>query len=287
MDAATRNRIEAIGRSLNRRVLEPLSAWQNMLHALSRPQPEPGSRPDQILFLRLDARGGWPRDRCRPAPPLARPDHSVRGHAGGAGAGSAGHLGHAARRRRCRSGVRLGVGRGPGGRAAFAVAGDPRRRREPVRLRRADPRLRRHRRLRRRHRPARRRLSRAVPGLRRRRAWPVHRDPPAAGGACAHRARAGGGRHPALRPARRCDGQRDAGRHLPHRGGELPARHRRDARRRRCAGPRIASGGVREGALGAAGYSASRTAHPSLGGRSEGATTTASRGCGCARRSAD
>ncbi len=35
MDAATRNRIEAIGRSLNRRVLAPLSAWQNMLHALT------------------------------------------------------------------------------------------------------------------------------------------------------------------------------------------------------------------------------------------------------------
>ena len=54
MDAATRNRIEAIGRSLNRRVLTPLSAWQNMLRALTEPPPEPGSRPDHILFLRLD-----------------------------------------------------------------------------------------------------------------------------------------------------------------------------------------------------------------------------------------
>lgn len=54
MDAATRNRIEAAGRSLNRRVLAPLSAWQNMLHALIEHQPEPGNRPHQILFLRLD-----------------------------------------------------------------------------------------------------------------------------------------------------------------------------------------------------------------------------------------
>ena len=54
MDAATRNRIEAAGRSLNRRVLMPLSAWQNMLHALTDDQAEPGSRQEQILFLRLD-----------------------------------------------------------------------------------------------------------------------------------------------------------------------------------------------------------------------------------------
>ena len=53
MDAATRNRIEAAGRSLNRRVLAPLSAWQNMLHALTEPRPEPGSRPADILFLRV------------------------------------------------------------------------------------------------------------------------------------------------------------------------------------------------------------------------------------------
>ncbi len=59
MDAATRNRIEAAGRSLNRRVLAPLSAWQNMLRALTEHQPEPGNRPHQILFLRLDrAEGG-------------------------------------------------------------------------------------------------------------------------------------------------------------------------------------------------------------------------------------
>ena len=53
MDAATRNRIEAAGRSLNRRVLMPLSAWQNMAQALTEAPAEPGSRPGQIMFLRL------------------------------------------------------------------------------------------------------------------------------------------------------------------------------------------------------------------------------------------
>jgi ATP-dependent DNA helicase DinG len=53
MDAATRNRIEAAGRSLNRRALNPLLAWQNMLHALAEQQPAPGTRPSQVLFLRL------------------------------------------------------------------------------------------------------------------------------------------------------------------------------------------------------------------------------------------
>ena len=49
MDAATRNRIEAAARSLNRRAVHPLSAWQGMLRALNRTalgarQP-PGSHP--------------------------------------------------------------------------------------------------------------------------------------------------------------------------------------------------------------------------------------------------
>jgi ATP-dependent DNA helicase DinG len=59
MDAATRNRIEAAGRSLSRRVLMPLSAWQTMLNSLAEPPAEPGSRPGQIMFLRLArAEGG-------------------------------------------------------------------------------------------------------------------------------------------------------------------------------------------------------------------------------------
>jgi ATP-dependent DNA helicase DinG len=59
MDSGTRNRIEAAGRSLNRRVLAPLSAWQTMLLSLAESRPEPGERPDEILFLRLArAEGG-------------------------------------------------------------------------------------------------------------------------------------------------------------------------------------------------------------------------------------
>ena len=65
MDAATRNRIEAAGRSLNRRALAPLSAWQNMLHTLTEPRPAAGKRPDHVLFLRVDrvdGGGGGARD---------------------------------------------------------------------------------------------------------------------------------------------------------------------------------------------------------------------------------
>jgi ATP-dependent DNA helicase DinG len=62
MDAATRNRIEAAGRSLNRRALNPLSAWQGMLRALSEPRPEPGHRPDHILFLRVQRASDGARD---------------------------------------------------------------------------------------------------------------------------------------------------------------------------------------------------------------------------------
>ena len=61
LDEATRNRIEAIGRSLTRRALNPLQAWQTMLWSLTEPQPEPGKRPTHVLFLRLDRRDG-PRD---------------------------------------------------------------------------------------------------------------------------------------------------------------------------------------------------------------------------------
>jgi ATP-dependent DNA helicase DinG len=58
LDEATRNRIEAIGRSLTRRALNPLQAWQSMLMSLTEAQPEPGQRPSHVLFLRLDRRDG-------------------------------------------------------------------------------------------------------------------------------------------------------------------------------------------------------------------------------------
>jgi len=56
MDAATRNRIEAIGRSLQRRALNPLSAWQSMLGMLSAPEPSPGTLSPYVAFFRLDHR---------------------------------------------------------------------------------------------------------------------------------------------------------------------------------------------------------------------------------------
>ncbi len=58
LDEATRNRIEAIGRSLLRRALNPLQAWQAMLWRLTEAPDEPGQRPGHVLFLRLDRRDG-------------------------------------------------------------------------------------------------------------------------------------------------------------------------------------------------------------------------------------
>jgi ATP-dependent DNA helicase DinG len=59
LDEATRNRIEAIGRSLTRRALNPLTAWTAMLKELTTPHAEPGQRPATILFLRLDRRDAF------------------------------------------------------------------------------------------------------------------------------------------------------------------------------------------------------------------------------------
>ena len=58
IDEVTRNRLEAIGRSLMRRALNPLQAWQTMLKSLAEPQTAPGERPTHIMFLRLDRRDG-------------------------------------------------------------------------------------------------------------------------------------------------------------------------------------------------------------------------------------
>ncbi len=62
MDAALRSRIEAACRSLRRRALDRLRAWQAMLRAVGEPPPEPGQRPDHVLFLRLDRREEGDRD---------------------------------------------------------------------------------------------------------------------------------------------------------------------------------------------------------------------------------
>jgi ATP-dependent DNA helicase DinG len=62
MDAATRHRIEATCRSLNRRALDPLRAWEAMLRAAAAPPPEPGRLPVHVHFLRLDRREAGDRD---------------------------------------------------------------------------------------------------------------------------------------------------------------------------------------------------------------------------------
>jgi ATP-dependent DNA helicase DinG len=58
LDAAMRNRIEAACRSIRRRSLDRLTAWQDMLRALAAEPPEPGARPRHVMFLRLDRRDG-------------------------------------------------------------------------------------------------------------------------------------------------------------------------------------------------------------------------------------
>jgi ATP-dependent DNA helicase DinG len=58
LEAAIRARIEGACRSLRRRALDPLAAWQEMLRAVSEPPPEPGTRPERVRFIRLDRRDG-------------------------------------------------------------------------------------------------------------------------------------------------------------------------------------------------------------------------------------
>ncbi len=58
MDSPTRLRIEATGRSLLRRAIQPLGAWQAMLRSLAAPPAEPGVRAEHVLFLRLERRSG-------------------------------------------------------------------------------------------------------------------------------------------------------------------------------------------------------------------------------------
>jgi len=62
LDEATRNRIEAACRSLKRRAIDPLAAWEAMLGAVPAEPPRPGERPEHIFFLRLDRRGTEDRD---------------------------------------------------------------------------------------------------------------------------------------------------------------------------------------------------------------------------------
>jgi ATP-dependent DNA helicase DinG len=56
LDEATRLRIEAIDRSLLRRAINPLKAWLAMLADVVTHAFEPETRPEHVMFLRLDRR---------------------------------------------------------------------------------------------------------------------------------------------------------------------------------------------------------------------------------------
>jgi len=62
MDAALRTRIEAAARTLKRRAIDPLGAWATMLAAAAEFSPAPGTRPEHVMFLRLDRRSEGDRD---------------------------------------------------------------------------------------------------------------------------------------------------------------------------------------------------------------------------------
>ncbi|MBW4023388.1 MAG: ATP-dependent DNA helicase [Proteobacteria bacterium] len=54
LDPATRARIEGMGRTIKRRAVEPLRAWQAMLTELAEPRPAMGQLLGHVQFLRLD-----------------------------------------------------------------------------------------------------------------------------------------------------------------------------------------------------------------------------------------
>ena len=62
LDTAARNRIEAARRSVKRRAIDRLAAWQSMLAAVAEPMPTPGTRPTHVHTLHLDRRDGADRD---------------------------------------------------------------------------------------------------------------------------------------------------------------------------------------------------------------------------------
>jgi ATP-dependent DNA helicase DinG len=62
LDPATRARIEGMGRTIKRRAVEPLRAWQAMLAELAEPRPDTGKFLGHVQFLRLDRGEAGVRD---------------------------------------------------------------------------------------------------------------------------------------------------------------------------------------------------------------------------------
>ena len=62
LDTAMRNRIDAACRAIGRRALDRLAAWHAMLRAVTAGPPDPDSRPEHVMFVRLDRREAGDRD---------------------------------------------------------------------------------------------------------------------------------------------------------------------------------------------------------------------------------
>lgn len=87
LEVGDRIRLEAACRSLERRALMPIQAWQGMLATLQGDPPEPGARPTFVDWLSLERRGGTDTDagmhrhHLDPTEPFARavaaPAHGV------------------------------------------------------------------------------------------------------------------------------------------------------------------------------------------------------------------
>lgn len=61
LEETMRQRLEATARGLNRRAIDPLTAWMRILDGLDS-APAPGERPARIEFLRLDREAGTDKD---------------------------------------------------------------------------------------------------------------------------------------------------------------------------------------------------------------------------------
>ena len=237
LETADRARIEGVLRGLDRRARMQLPAWRRMLSRLA----DDAGEPEFVDAFEAVWSGGrvadaaFRRNYVDPTEPLTaavlKPAHGVLV--------TSATLSDPRPRQPLRSGRDAHGGRAAGGESAAAEGG------EPVRLRRPEPLPGGHRRGEGRSPAGGGGHARAVPGGGGRRGRPVHRHPPPARGARPHCRPAGRGRDRAARPARRSHGGGRAGGRVPGGGGQLPARHRRGARRDRRAGSLAPPAGVR------------------------------------------